>query len=239
MNQLAKIEVARQALAEAKEIKDVKVILDKAEAVKHFLKQQNYTIEIQNYANVFCIEAQIKLGEMLKEMPKNEGTKGRGRPSLGGSKTEPPKEQPPTYAELNINKKDASRCQQIAENKKEIIEKIKEVQAKPTDKPIIANRLINEVLQEKQKKERKENTLLPLPKNKYGTIVIDPPWPIEKILRDVTPTQGKFDYPTMEIAKIKEIELPSTDNCQFLCGSPRSFYQKGLKYLKRGGFGMY
>lgn len=57
---------------------------------------------------------------MLKEMPKNEGTAGKGRPSLGATKTEAPKGQPPTYAELNINYKDASRCQQMAENKKKI-----------------------------------------------------------------------------------------------------------------------
>ena len=47
-------------------------------------------------------------GEMLKDMPKNEGTAGKGRPSLGGTKMEPPKVQPPTYSELGIDKKDAS-----------------------------------------------------------------------------------------------------------------------------------
>ena len=53
-------------------------------------------------------------------MPKNEGAKGMGRPSLGSTKTEPPKKQPPTYTELGINKKDASNWQRMAENKKEI-----------------------------------------------------------------------------------------------------------------------
>lgn len=50
-------------------------------------------------------------------MPKNEGTAGQGRPNLGGTKTEPPKkQQPATYAELNIDKKDASRWQNMAKD---------------------------------------------------------------------------------------------------------------------------
>lgn len=32
-------------------------------------------LESIHHANVFCIEAQIKLGEMLKEMPKKEERK--------------------------------------------------------------------------------------------------------------------------------------------------------------------
>lgn len=51
-------------------------------------------------------------------MLKNEGTAGQGRPNLGTTKTEVPKEQPPTYSELGINYKDASRWQQMAENKR-------------------------------------------------------------------------------------------------------------------------
>jgi N6-adenosine-specific RNA methylase IME4 len=38
----------------------------------------------------------------------------------------------------------------------------------------------------------------------FDVIVIDPPWPMEKIERDVAPNQVKFDYPTMGIAAIAE-----------------------------------
>jgi hypothetical protein len=53
---------------------------------------------------------------MLKAMPKNEGIKLSGRDSFGGTKIVPPKEQPPTYSDLNINKKDASKWQRMANN---------------------------------------------------------------------------------------------------------------------------
>lgn len=42
----------------------------------------------------------------------------------------------------------------------------------------------------------------------YRTIVIDPPWPMEKILRDCRPNQSDFDYPTMTIEEIKAYKLP-------------------------------
>lgn len=238
MNQLAKIEVARQALAEAKEIKDVKVILDKAEAVRHFLKQQNCTIEIQNYANVFCIEAQIKLGEMLKEMPKNEGVRLAGRDGFGTTKTEAPKGQPPTYAELNINYKDASRCQQMAESKKEIIKEMNRRQSETIQTPIIAARLVNDVLKEVQKVERKDNRLAPLPKNKYRTIVIDPPWPIEKITRDNRPNQSIIDYQTMTIDEIKLFpinDIAYQDGCHVYLWTTHKFIPLAFEIFETWG----
>ena len=41
----------------------------------------------------------------------------------------------------------------------------------------------------------------------YSAIIIDPPWPMEKILRDDRPNQDEFDYPTMEIDEIKNLPI--------------------------------
>ena len=41
----------------------------------------------------------------------------------------------------------------------------------------------------------------------YRTIVIDPPWPVEKIARDVRPNQVDFDYSTMSIEEITAFPL--------------------------------
>jgi N6-adenosine-specific RNA methylase IME4 len=56
----------------------------------------------------------------------------------------------------------------------------------------------------------------PPPNGKYRTIVIDPPWPIEKILRDVRPNQDAMDYPTMSldaIAALPVAELADQTGC--------------------------
>lgn len=47
-----------------------------------------------------------------------------------------------------------------------------------------------------------------LPKGKYKTIVVDPPWPIEKIERYERPLQEKqLDYPTLSIEEIERIPI--------------------------------
>jgi hypothetical protein len=60
------------------------------------------------------IEALAQLGAMLKGMEKNKGTAGLGRPSLGGSIVEPPKNPTTTLKELGIDKKTSMIAQQLA-----------------------------------------------------------------------------------------------------------------------------
>jgi hypothetical protein len=55
-----------------------------------------------------------------------------------------------------------------------------------------------------------------LPEGKFQTIVVDPPWEMEKILREVRPKQtSNLDYPCISIEEIKALPIPklATDNC--------------------------
>lgn len=46
----------------------------------------------------------------------------------------------------------------------------------------------------------------PLPDGEYRCVVIDPPWPMQKIDRDIIPYEEKLDYPVMTIDEIKELK---------------------------------
>ena len=48
----------------------------------------------------------------------------------------------------------------------------------------------------------------PLPDGKYRTVVIDPPWPIQRLVRgDERPTQTEFGYPTMSVDEIRDMDI--------------------------------
>ncbi len=55
--------------------------------------------------------------------------------------------------------------------------------------------------------KRRDQPEVILPTGKYRTIVIDPPWPVQKILRDERPNQYDYDYPTMSTEEIKAFQL--------------------------------
>jgi len=51
---------------------------------------------------------------MLKSTERAKGSAGQGRPNLGGSKTEPPKNDAPTLSDLGINKMTSSLAQKLS-----------------------------------------------------------------------------------------------------------------------------
>jgi N6-adenosine-specific RNA methylase IME4 len=55
------------------------------------------------------------------------------------------------------------------------------------------------------------------PRETFETIVIDPPWPMAKIERDVRPNQVEFDYPTMNEDELRgfaaTIEMIAAEDC--------------------------
>ena len=84
----------------------------------------------------------------------------------------------------------------------------------------------------------------------YDVIVIDPPWPMQRIERDIHPTEVGFDYPTMTEDELVELDIPTADNCHVWLWTTQKFITMafrllevwGLKYVctfvwhKPGGF---
>lgn len=87
----------------------------------------------------------------------------------------------------------------------------------------------------------------------YKTIIVDPPWPVEKIARNVSPNQYEFEYPTMTLEEIADLPIPTLadkEGCHIYLWTTQKFLPVsfgilagwGAKYIftmvwhKNGGF---
>jgi N6-adenosine-specific RNA methylase IME4 len=71
---------------------------------------------------------------------------------------------------------------------------------------------------------------------KYDVIVIDPPWPMQKIERDVAPNQVAFEYPTMTEAELAEMQMPAAEDCHMWLWTTHKFLPMALRLLDEWKF---
>jgi N6-adenosine-specific RNA methylase IME4 len=112
MTGLAKYEAARQALADARSMDEVKDIHDKAHAMRLYARMANDT-ELELCAAEIKVRAERRLGEMIKEQKEGGGLHEGGRPKKTCSAEEQVSELA-TLADLGIDRKLSARAQKIA-----------------------------------------------------------------------------------------------------------------------------
>ena len=105
---LLRYEAARHALAEARRVDEVKDIRDKALAVTAYARQAKDS-DLIAMATEVRIWAERRAGELLREMEKQQGARGRGKrvASSGDDAT-------PTLKSLNITRDQSSAWQRLA-----------------------------------------------------------------------------------------------------------------------------
>jgi hypothetical protein len=92
---------AREALALASSIDEVKQIRDQAEAIRQYIRQQKGSFEMQNQAAEIKLRAERRAGEMLKVQVNHGGGRPSEKPFHDGSVF-----VPPTLSELGVESGD-------------------------------------------------------------------------------------------------------------------------------------
>jgi len=205
----AKWNKARQAIAEADDIHEVIDIMDRVEAMRVYALQIKESQQVQNEIAEVKLEAQRKAGEFLDDMPKNQGEKGQ---FAGGDSLSPP-EGAPTYAAMGIHKKSAARWQQVARFPADLFGAvILETKGKGEE---LTTALMLRAYRKWLSEIDQGDDPPPLGEGEYRTIVIDPPWKMEKIEREVRTNQVGFDYRTMSVDEIAAIKVGdfAADDC--------------------------
>ncbi|MGQ9621813.1 MAG: MT-A70 family methyltransferase, partial [Bacteroidales bacterium] len=98
---------------------------------------------------------------------------------------------------------------------------------------------IIELVESRKKVPEQVKGDIPFPDKKYRCIIIDPPWPVEKIEREVRPKQGnRLDYPVMtleEISRIPIAKLVDKNGCHIYLWVTQKFLPAGLDLFKQLG----
>jgi len=93
----------------------------------------------------------------------------------------------------------------------------------------------------KEEREAQAANVLSTPtssERRYRAIVIDPPWPVQKMLRTERPNQDVFDYPTMtidEIARLPVMDLADPAGCHIYLWVTHRFVPKGFWLFGKWG----
>ncbi len=69
----------------------------------------------------------------------------------------------------------------------------------------------------------------------YDVVVLDPPWPMEKIERDERPNQVEFDYPTMSEVELAALHVPCAEDCHVWVWTTHRFLPMALRLLEAWG----
>lgn len=76
--------------------------------------------------------------------------------------------------------------------------------------------------------------------SRYDVIVIDPPWDMQKIEREVRPNQVAFDYPTMTEEQLMDfgdvVNEMAADDCHMFMWTTQKYLPMSLRLIEHYGF---
>jgi N6-adenosine-specific RNA methylase IME4 len=214
---LDKIQKFKPIIQTSISIPDVKDIQAKAEALRRLAKQVGHGLTVQNEVAEIKLMAERKAGELLAHTVKHEG----GRPRKRSHDVR-------VLADLGISWMQSSRWQLEASVPETLfqdyVRKTKETGQELTSVGLLmlAGRLRKPTVVSRND----------LPKGKFRCIVIDPPWPMQKIERIRFPLQGRYlDYPTMGLEAIAALPIRSLahDGCHIFLWTPQRFVPSALE----------
>lgn len=76
----------------------------------------------------------------------------------------------------------------------------------------------------------------PVADGEYDVIILDPPWPMEKVEREAAPMQVEFDYPVMQEIELEDLTIPAADDCHVWCWATHKFLPMCLRLVAKWGF---
>jgi N6-adenosine-specific RNA methylase IME4 len=248
---LVKYDAASRALAIATRIDEVKDIRDKSIAMAAYAKQAKDGKLIAN-ATALRKRAERRLGELMEENRKAgklaKGTRGQGRPGLGGSRKDPPKSTP-TLASQGVDKHLADRARKAAalseaQFEQQVARAVKvAVAATEGDAAVVKEARKSQQDMKRRRRAERERLLagkiVALPDKRYGVIVADPEWK-DTVWSEETgmDRHAGNHYPTSDAAVIasRNVASISAKDCVLWIWTTNQHLRIALGVMEAWGF---
>lgn len=226
-NSLVIFTKASQLLAQADTIQKTKELKSMALTALEWAKRKKMGKEAEQHCFSYALEAERKMGEMLAQTERNIGAKGTGKAIVRSPAVTA---LPPTLAELGITKNESARAQLLVKVPEKTFDDLKTGKKNRSD--VVREEKRKEII---EKLENIETQKVKKLDGVYDVIVIDPPWPMEKIERDCRPNQSQFDYPIMSEDEMTGLKIPFANDCHVFVWTTHKFLPMAFRLLERWG----
>lgn len=198
---LVRFDAARMALAEARNIDEVKAVRDKAEALRLYARQAGESLEMQNDIAEIKLRAERRAGELLRDVERAQGARTNITSCHRGRKFKD------AIADARISERSAYRWQAIADVPEPVFEQhIETVKARGDE---LTSAGVLRIAQEQKRNERRQEMVTrPIPTGRFRVVYADPPWAYDN---SGFTSSAEQHYPTMPADKIAA--LPVQDLC--------------------------
>lgn len=225
---LANLSRAATMLAQARNLDEVRHIMDIAEAARTYARAAKLGLEAQNHAAEIALNAKRKAGEFLEKLERNEGKINRFSSDTTRGIASP---FSAAVEEAQISPQDATRWQQIAKVPEEAFTKFVE-ETKASGKELTqagALRLMRDM--------NRDTTPPPIPDGKYRVIYADPPWKYGNTMPDYMGAQeDHYNLLTIEEICALPVSCMANDDAVLFLWVTSPILEESFQVVKAWGF---
>ena len=210
----AQLAQLRTAVAQLDTVDEARELADKAAAAQKWAERARLGKDAVNHAAEIKLRAERRAGQILTEHPEY----GPGKKSVTGT-------------DLGIDENQSRRWQELGRIDDEQFDKAMDALEDITRKGVIRYARTNV-------DDLPTPETPPLPTGRFRCIVIDPPWPVEKIVRDVRPQTRVLEYSTMSLDEIAALDIPTLADpagCHVYLWVTHKFLPEGLRFFDEWG----
>jgi N6-adenosine-specific RNA methylase IME4 len=240
VKQFTNLQLAWREAHKQRDFRKLKATLDTEDAFRKFVQDQQLGDQLKDEIAADYLRGERALGELWRVMPKNPGTRtvGGSVDGISGSSILEPPENALTLADRGLDKKRAMRDLCFADLEADAFDQI--IAQRRTNNDLSVFGVYADVKREfaRRKNAQKQYGEAADAEGTFDVLVIDPPWPIEKIQRDVRPNQVGLDYPTMSQSELLEWSYArekAADDCHVFLWATHRFLPFAFDCLQAWG----